>query len=139
MESGGSFHDVVIFQFPLFWYSTPPILKQWQDIVLEYGWAYGEGGTKSAISYLDVIDNFVNTEPYCVRHKVQIPEHLAKSLFLLLDIDESGEIEPSEILIFDRRIIGQSREAKAGADAKKQFDQFIKHFKPWISEITGLC
>ncbi|MCV5371612.1 NAD(P)H-dependent oxidoreductase, partial [Escherichia coli] len=34
-------HDVVIFQFPLYWYSTPAILKEWQDLVLEYGFAYG--------------------------------------------------------------------------------------------------
>ncbi|WP_394146818.1 NAD(P)H-dependent oxidoreductase [Shewanella atlantica] len=37
-------HDVLIFMFPLYWYSTPAILKQWQDLVLEYGFAYGAGG-----------------------------------------------------------------------------------------------
>jgi glutathione-regulated potassium-efflux system ancillary protein KefG len=37
-------HDVVIFQFPLFWYSTPAILKEWQDLVLEHGWAFGSEG-----------------------------------------------------------------------------------------------
>ncbi|EHN68970.1 NAD(P)H-dependent oxidoreductase [Aliivibrio fischeri] len=37
-------HDVVIFQFPLYWYSTPAILKEWQDMVLEYGFAYGTDG-----------------------------------------------------------------------------------------------
>ena len=31
--------------FPMFWYSTPSILKEWQDLVLEYGFAYGQGGT----------------------------------------------------------------------------------------------
>ncbi len=36
-------HNVVIFLFPLFWYSTPAILKEWQDLVLEYGFAYGDG------------------------------------------------------------------------------------------------
>jgi len=39
-------HDVVLFQFPLFWYSTPSILKEWQDIVLEHGFAYGAGGDR---------------------------------------------------------------------------------------------
>lgn len=34
-------HDVVVFQFPVYWYSTPSILKEWQDLVLEYGFAYG--------------------------------------------------------------------------------------------------
>ena len=37
-------HDVIIFMFPMFWYSTPAILKEWQDIVLEHGWAYGSKG-----------------------------------------------------------------------------------------------
>ena len=41
-------HDVILFQFPLFWYSTPSILKEWQDIVLEHGFAYGAGGDKLA-------------------------------------------------------------------------------------------
>ena len=36
-------HDVILFQFPLFWYSTPSLIKEWQDLVLEYGFAYGEG------------------------------------------------------------------------------------------------
>ena len=37
-------HDIIIFQFPLFWYSAPAILKEWQDLVLEYGFAYGRSG-----------------------------------------------------------------------------------------------
>ena len=39
-------HDVVVFQFPMFWYSTPSILKEWQDLVLEHGFAYGKDGDK---------------------------------------------------------------------------------------------
>lgn len=38
-------HDVIVMMFPLYWYSTPSILKEWQDLVLEYGFAYGAGGT----------------------------------------------------------------------------------------------
>ncbi|MCJ7628441.1 MAG: NAD(P)H-dependent oxidoreductase [Longimicrobiales bacterium] len=38
-------HDFVVFQHPFFWYSTPAILKEWQDLVLEHGWAYGSEGT----------------------------------------------------------------------------------------------
>lgn len=37
-------HDIVVFMFPLYWYSTPAILKEWQDLVLEYGFAYGSKG-----------------------------------------------------------------------------------------------
>jgi len=39
-------HDVIIFQHPFYWYSAPAILKEWQDLVLEHGWAYGNGGTR---------------------------------------------------------------------------------------------
>ena len=39
-------HDVILFQFPLFWYSTPSIVKEWQDLVLEHGFAYGKESTK---------------------------------------------------------------------------------------------
>ena len=38
-------HDVIVFQHPFYWYSCPAILKEWQDLVLEHGWAYGKGGT----------------------------------------------------------------------------------------------
>lgn len=37
-------HDVIIFQHPLYWYSCPAILKEWQDLVLEHGFAYGHEG-----------------------------------------------------------------------------------------------
>lgn len=39
-------HDAIIFQFPLMWYSTPPIMKEWMDLVLEYGFAYGHNGDR---------------------------------------------------------------------------------------------
>ena len=38
-------HQVVCFMHPLYWYSTPAILKEWQDLVLEHGFAYGSEGT----------------------------------------------------------------------------------------------
>ena len=36
---------LVLLMHPIFWYSTPALLKHWIDKVLAYGWAYGEGGT----------------------------------------------------------------------------------------------
>jgi glutathione-regulated potassium-efflux system ancillary protein KefG len=37
-------HDIIIWQHPFYWYSSPPLLKQWMDLVLEHGWAYGKKG-----------------------------------------------------------------------------------------------
>lgn len=39
-------YDRVILQFPLYWYSYPPLLKKWFDDVFSYGWAYGSNGDK---------------------------------------------------------------------------------------------
>ena len=39
-------HDPIVLQHPMFWYSGPSIVKQWLDLVLEFGFAYGTGGTR---------------------------------------------------------------------------------------------
>lgn len=39
-------HDRIVLQFPFYWYSTPPLLKKWEDQVLTYGWAFGSKGDK---------------------------------------------------------------------------------------------
>lgn len=36
-------HEVIVFQHPFYWYSAPALLKEWQDLVLELGFAYGRG------------------------------------------------------------------------------------------------
>jgi glutathione-regulated potassium-efflux system ancillary protein KefG len=45
-------HDVLVLQHPLYWYSSPAIVKEWLDVVLEEGWAYGPGGTQLAGKFL---------------------------------------------------------------------------------------
>ncbi|MBD0382443.1 NAD(P)H-dependent oxidoreductase [Paenibacillus sedimenti] len=37
-------YDRIVFQFPFYWYSCPPLLKKWFDDVLTFGWAFGPGG-----------------------------------------------------------------------------------------------
>lgn len=39
-------HDLIVLQHPFYWYSAPAIIKEWLDIVLDFGWAYGPGGNK---------------------------------------------------------------------------------------------
>lgn len=39
-------HDVILLQYPMFWYSTPSLIKEWLDLVLEHGFAYGAGGDR---------------------------------------------------------------------------------------------
>lgn len=58
-------HDIIIWQHPFYWYSCPPLMKQWIDIVLEHGWAYGKDGDKLAgKSVMNVISSGGNFEVY---------------------------------------------------------------------------
>lgn len=45
-------HDLIIWHHPLYWYSAPPLLKQWIDMVLEFKWAYGPNGDALAGKYV---------------------------------------------------------------------------------------
>ena len=38
-------HHIIVLQHPFYWYSVPALIKEWQDLVLEHGFAYGDGGT----------------------------------------------------------------------------------------------
>ncbi len=37
-------NDIIVWQHPLYWYSSPSLLKEWLDLVLEHGFAYGKAG-----------------------------------------------------------------------------------------------
>ncbi|MCH3963933.1 MAG: NAD(P)H-dependent oxidoreductase [Clostridium sp.] len=61
-------HNYIIFQFPVYWYSYPPLLKKWLDDVFTHGWAYGSNGHKLegkkfglALSIGDKRENYSHT------------------------------------------------------------------------------
>jgi glutathione-regulated potassium-efflux system ancillary protein KefG len=58
-------HDVVVLQHPFYWYSSPPLVKQWIDLVLEHGWAYGrQGKALAGKSMLNAISTGGSREAY---------------------------------------------------------------------------
>jgi glutathione-regulated potassium-efflux system ancillary protein KefG len=73
-------HDVVVFQHPFYWYGVPPLLKQWMDLVLEHGWAYGTGGTALQGKWLvPVVSAGASEAAYCTvgRNRRTIRQFLA--------------------------------------------------------------
>lgn len=59
-------HSIMIWQHPFYWYSTPPILKEWQDLVLAHGWAYGnDGNSLRGKTLLNVISTGGSEGSYC--------------------------------------------------------------------------
>jgi len=37
-------HDLIIWHHPFYWYSSPAMIKEWIDLVLQHGFAYGRAG-----------------------------------------------------------------------------------------------
>jgi len=59
-------HDVVVLQHPFYWYSTPALVKEWFDLVLEHGWAYGRKGTAlRGKRLLNVVTTGGREDAYC--------------------------------------------------------------------------
>jgi putative NADPH-quinone reductase len=72
-------HDRIVLQFPFYWYSTPPLLKKWEDEVLTYGWAYGSNGDKLHGKELLLAVSAAGIEEYYTpsgRHKYTVQELL---------------------------------------------------------------
>jgi glutathione-regulated potassium-efflux system ancillary protein KefG len=38
--------DVIVLQFPFYWYAAPSLLKEWKDVVLTWGFAFGKDGSQ---------------------------------------------------------------------------------------------
>ena len=72
-------HDIIIWHHPMYWYSCPPLLKQWIDMVLEYDWAYGKNGNAlKGKSIFQMITTGGAKENYCAtgKDRLTIPELL---------------------------------------------------------------
>ncbi len=60
-------HDVIVWQHPLYWYSSPSLLKEWIDIVLLHGFAFGrEGNALAGKKILTAISSGGSREVYRV-------------------------------------------------------------------------
>ncbi len=59
-------HDIIIWHHPMYWYSCPPLMKQWIDMVLEHNWAYGKKGKALQDKIIfQVITTGGDKENYC--------------------------------------------------------------------------
>ncbi|MDX2506631.1 MAG: NAD(P)H-dependent oxidoreductase [Gammaproteobacteria bacterium] len=41
--------NLIVFQFPLYWYNVPAMLKQWQEVVLTPGFGFGKQQNENAL------------------------------------------------------------------------------------------
>jgi glutathione-regulated potassium-efflux system ancillary protein KefG len=109
--------DIIVLQHPFYWYSAPPLVKQWIDLVLEHGWAYGKNGTalqnkkvlhiissggtfevystsgKNRYSYLELLRPFELTYRLCLMQ--QLPPYI---------IPAANSVKPEEIELHGKNI-----------------------------------
>ena len=61
-------HNIIAFHYPFLWFSTPALLKEWMDLVLEHDWAYGRNGNAlRGKKHLNVITTGAGEASYCGR------------------------------------------------------------------------
>lgn len=59
--------DIIVLQFPIFWYSVPSIMQKWLEDVFIHGFAHGDTGNK--LKEKKLILSFTTGAPESVYHK----------------------------------------------------------------------
>ena len=109
-------HDRLVFQHPFYWYSTPPLMKQWLDDVLTYGWAYGPGGNALAgKEWLSAISTGGPADSYQAGgyNRFSMSE-LLKPLVQTASLLQTVFLPP---FIFHGAVVADSEAVRASADA----------------------
>lgn len=58
-------HDIIVWQHPFYWFSSPAIMKEWFDLVLQHGFAYGmKGRSLEGKQVLSIISTGGSMEVY---------------------------------------------------------------------------
>ncbi len=79
-----SMHDCIIFQHPMYWYSMPALLKEWIDLVLTHGWAYGSmGNALKGKLFFNVISTGGPKQAYM---PTGMHKHTVRELILPIDL-----------------------------------------------------
>ena len=113
--------DIIIIQYPLFWYSVPAILKEWIDSVFTYGFAFGKGshqleGKKLIVSF--TTGSSVKDYPAVVVEKIVFP---FKGLANFCKMEYVTEFISHEIGNYSEDAINKSK-LSAELHAKKILD-----------------
>ena len=65
--------DIIVLQFPLFWYGMPSIMNKWMEDTFKHGWSHGSKGNK--LQNKKVIVSFTAGAPEEAYHKDGLMGH----------------------------------------------------------------
>lgn len=118
-------HNHIILQFPLYWYSYPPLLKKWLDDVFTHGWAYGSKGNKLkgkklgiAMSIGDKKENYLPTGSVSFTVEEVITPFKASAVHV-------GAIALPYFAVFGSSF--QASDKEINQSAKDYIDYIVKH------------
>lgn len=57
-------HDLIVLQFPLYWFSMPSLLKEWMDLAWSRGFAFGDGARLKGRTLLCAVSTGANRDAY---------------------------------------------------------------------------
>ena len=57
-------HDLIVLQFPLYWFSIPSLLKEWMDLSWSRGFAFGDGAKLKGRTLMCAISTGANRDAY---------------------------------------------------------------------------
>lgn len=59
--------DLIILQFPIYWYTMPSLMSKWMEDTFKHGWSHGATGDK--LKGKSVIASFTTGAPEALYHK----------------------------------------------------------------------
>lgn len=124
--------DMLLFQFPLWWYTMPAIMKGWIDRVFAEGFAYGEGkefetgllkGKKAMLSFtVGAQKDYFQQVPQ--RDPMRIVEHIHYGMFAYVGL----EVLPPYIVYAPGSMDDQGR--KGALEHYRQYLQNLHQVEP---------
>lgn len=117
-------HNLIILQYPMYWYNMPAILKIWFDQVFTYQFAYGSKGDK--LKNKNLLPSLTVGQP---KYNFKKEDHSPLMDSLLMPIKKSAEyaqmnyIEP--VILYDISIVSGHTELEIRDKAKNHSEKLI--------------
>ena len=133
-------YDNIVFQFPVQWFNCPPLLKQWFDDVLTFGWAYGPDGIALrgkkvglAVSFGQPAASYSPTETKYAGLTLRTPLIIGSSgLTSKVERNKAFEEAGAGAIVlksmFEEQIEAQSDALMQGADDYPEAADYVRHY-----------
>jgi len=143
-------HEIIIWHHPFYMYSAPALLKQWMDLVLEYGWAHGRGGDylKNKIIF-NVITSGGTREVYAANghNRFTIREFLTpfdqtatlcKMVYLPPFAVQGTHLLTGEALLHHVELYSALLDRLVAGDFDIEAMKKVEYLNDWLRPVTGL-